>query len=180
MENLQTRKEIRAQPRQVRCYAEPTITNPSQAGMTAVRTPTANRKYSNSTRQPNKPIALKFKQCVPINLELLMSSQLDSSLFSFIRVRRTSSLIHTCWGVRPTLLESDGLLSYTERCLDGWSKHTPLNLKSNEDNFNYFMGENERVYLIRASWGIYIELITSSLSCNDDCADCQRCHYCVD
>ena len=90
------RKEIQAQPRQVRCYAEPTITNPSRAGMTTVRTPTANRKYSNSTRRPNMPIALKFKQRVPINLELLVSSQLDSSLSNFTRVRRTSSLVRTC------------------------------------------------------------------------------------
>ena len=88
-----------------------------------------------------------------------------------------------CWAswiqVRSASLELDRLLPYTEGCPNGWSRHASLKLKSkiNEASSNYFLGENESVYFVRAFWGVYIELMALSLSCNDDCMDCQ-CRYC--
>ena len=81
----------------------------------------------------NKPIQNHLQSC-------WCRFQLESGLFSFTKVKRTSSLVCASWGVRPASLELDKLLSYTKECPDGWSKHAPLKLKSNEDNSNYFCG----------------------------------------
>ena len=109
----------------------------------------------------------------------------DDRLLEGVDILSRSHIRCQCWcranwsQVRLASLESDILLPYIEWCSDRWSGHVPPKLKSeiNEDNSNYFLGDNERVYLVCAFWGVYIELMEPSLSCNDDCVDCQL-RYC--
>ena len=112
---------------------------------------------------------------------LLMLSQLESSLSSFVEVRQTSSLLRVSWKVCPTVLEPNGLLFYTKGCPDQWSGHAPSKIKSNKSSSNYFMRESECMYVrIPCSCflkGLYkvddtitvVLTMHSDPSCNDDC-----------
>ena len=120
---------------------------------------------------------------------MLVLSQLESGPSSFTRVRRTSSLVCASWGIRLASLESNELFPYTERCLDGWSGHTPPKFKSNEDSSNYFCGREWTCVLCshflrglyRVDDTIIITMIMHySFSYNDDCVNCQCRHCCVD
>ena len=110
---------------------------------------------------------------------MLKLSQLELGPSSLTEVRRTSSLFRTTWRVRSVVLELDELLSYTKRCLNGWSGYVPLKLKSNKSSSNYFEGKNRhmcaRVPCSCFLEGLYrvvdIVVLTmhSSSFCNDDC-----------
>ena len=85
---------------------------------------------------------------------------------SFAEVKLTSSPLRASWRVCLAALESDGLLSYTKWCTDGWSRHAPQSLSQTRATLTILW---ERVsicvcaYLVRAFWRVYIELMTLSL-----------------
>ena len=110
---------------------------------------------------------------------MLKLSQLELGPSSLTEVRRTSSLLRTSWRVCSVVLELNGLLSYIKGCLNGWSEHTPLKLKSNKSNSNYFVGKNRHICVcVPCSCflkGLYRVVDTVVLTmhsysfCNDDC-----------
>ena len=95
-----------------------------------------------------------------------------------------NQLDHTCWcnanqiWVYLASLESDGLLPCTKRCLNMWSGHAPLKLKSesNKDKSNYFEWLCMRVPFSCFLRGFYrtddtiVIALTmhSCISCDDD------------
>ena len=110
---------------------------------------------------------------------MLKLSQLELGPSSLTEVRRTSSLLRTSWRVRSVVLELDELLSYTKRCLNGWSGYVLLKLKSNKSSSNYFE-EKIRHLCARVPCSCFLEglyravdtivLTMHSYSfCNNDC-----------